>query len=55
MDTTGIVIMLLCFAGPLVPPLLGTVIGSLYDAVTARRLRERRTSRPRATTPSAAR
>ncbi|WP_370190255.1 hypothetical protein [Aeromicrobium sp.] len=55
MDATGITIMLLCFVGPLVPPILGTVVGTVYDAVTARRVRERRAAAARArAVPSAA-
>lgn len=42
MSVTGIIIMFICFAGPLVPPIIGAVVGGVYDAVTARRLRERR-------------
>ncbi|MCO7239556.1 MULTISPECIES: hypothetical protein [unclassified Aeromicrobium] len=55
MDATGIIIMLWCFVGPLVPPILGTVVGTVYDAVTARRVRERRAAAARArAVPSAA-
>lgn len=42
MSATGIIIVLICFAGPLAPPLIGTVVGTIYDALTAKRLRERR-------------
>lgn len=54
MDATGIIIMLLCFVGPLVPPIVGTVVGTVYDAVTARRLRERRAAVAPVVVPSSA-
>ncbi|MEH3067016.1 MAG: hypothetical protein PGN15_02830 [Aeromicrobium erythreum] len=54
MDATGIIIMLLCFVGPLVPPLVGAVVGAVYDAVTARRVRERRAAAAKARAVSSA-
>ena len=42
MGTGGIIIVLLCFGGPLLPPLVGTIVGMVHDAVTMRRLREQR-------------
>ena len=35
MSVTGIIILVVCFAGPLFPPIIGTIVGTVYDAVTA--------------------
>ena len=44
MSVTGFVIVFLCFAGPVLPPLIGTVVGALWDA---RKLRLSRPDEPR--------
>lgn len=41
MGMGGIIIVLICFMGPLAPPIIGTIVGTAYDTLTARRLRER--------------
>ena len=48
MSTTEVVVVLLFFASPLFPPIIGLVAGAVYDVLTARHLRERRsaTARP---------
>lgn len=49
MSPIGFVIVFLCFAGPVLPPLIGTVVGTLWDARKLRRsrVRERRPARGR--------
>lgn len=53
MTTTGIIILAICCAGPLVPPLIGTLVARLWSVVSARGLRERRRPVPaRTSSPS---
>ena len=42
MGTMGIIFVLFCYVGPLVPPIIGTIVGPLSDAVTSRRRRQQR-------------
>jgi hypothetical protein len=32
----GALILVICFLGPILPPIIGTVVGSIYDAMKRR-------------------
>lgn len=34
MTPTGLFIVLLCFVGPILPPVIGIVVGAIYDVFT---------------------
>ena len=36
MTPMGALILVICFAGPILPPIIGTVVGSIYDAAKRR-------------------
>ena len=36
MTPMGALILVICFAGPILPPIIGTVVGSIYDAMKRR-------------------
>lgn len=36
MTPMGALILVICFLGPILPPIIGTVVGSIYDAMKRR-------------------
>lgn len=36
MTPIGALILVTCFLGPIIPPIVGTVVGSIYDAAKRR-------------------